>query len=771
MHVHTINTYFEDFPGLCRFIDENRDSLYSESNSAILVQIFSGICEHNFLESLLMKIKELLPQAQIIGTTTSGEIMNGKVSALNTVLSFSIFKNSTIKTFLNKQSGKTSFELGQSIAEQIDDNLSKVLILFSTGQTVNGQQLLKGIESINPKIPVAGGIAGDNFINQKSFVLSNEGITDCGTASAILSGKNLSIDQHWHLCWIPIGKEMTITKADGVRVYTIDNIPAYQVYQNYLGFEEKSSSIINSIFPLMSSRHGVEIVRVPSHVYDDDSIDFLEEMAIGKKVRFSYAHVDMILDTIDSLIREISDKSAESIFVYSCALRRGFLQDSSEIETLPLQQIASTSGFFTNGEFYHIDNTNQLLMATMTTLTLSESVKDRKSRSVCRDNPVICDSPIKDNVSFRNIEILKALTNLVNTVTRELSERTLELEKINYKIEYNSTHDALTGLYNRFFYDRELEKMNASNNSLGIVICDVDGLKLINDTLGHSLGDITLKATSNILKSLVSANAIPARLGGDEFSIILPETLQENLEQFCRNILSAVTEYNSTNPLVPLSISVGSAYRDNAAGKIQEILKEADSTMYRTKLHQSKIIRNTLVRKMIQSLEEKDFVTEKQIVELQNIVTKFAEKLNLEKNIIQYLRLFARYHDIGKVGIPDSILFKPGTLTRKEETEMRRHCEIGFRIAQSSPEFINVADGILKHQEWWNGQGYPLGLEKEAIPLECRIMSIAAAYAAMTNDRPYRKAMNRDSALSELRLGAGTQFDPSLVEVFIAILE
>lgn len=101
---------------------------------------------------------------------------------------------------------------------------------------------------------------------------------------------------------------------------------------------------------------------------------------------------------------------------------------------------------------------------------------------------------------------------------------------------------------------------------------------------------------------------------------------------------------------------------------------------------------------------------------------------------------------------------------------MRRHCEIGNRIAQASPDLLPIADWILKHHEWWNGSGYPLGLKGKDIPLECRIISIADAYDAMTNDRPYRKALTHEEAIAELKLGSGEQFDPQLVEDFMAVL-
>ena len=134
------------------------------------------------------------------------------------------------------------------------------------------------------------------------------------------------------------------------------------------------------------------------------------------------------------------------------------------------------------------------------------------------------------------------------------------------------------------------------------------------------------------------------------------------------------------------------------------------------------------------------------------------------------LGLLARFHDLGKVGIPDNILNKPGKLTDEEFDRMRKHSEMGYRIAQSVPDLAPIADLILKHHEWWDGRGYPLGLAGESIPLSCRILFIADAYDAMTEDRPYRKAMDRGEAIEELQRCAGTQFDPDLVADFIDLL-
>jgi len=173
----------------------------------------------------------------------------------------------------------------------------------------------------------------------------------------------------------------------------------------------------------------------------------------------------------------------------------------------------------------------------------------------------------------------------------------------------------------------------------------------------------------------------------------------------------------------------------------------------------------------MKALEARDFITEGHATRLQSLVASVAEAIGLPERCINDLRLLAQFHDIGKVGLPDRILFKPDSLTREEYIEMQWHCEIGHRIALSAPDLSPIVDLILKHHEWWNGGGYPLGIKGEEIPVECRILAIADAYDAMTSDRPYRKAMAHMEAVEELKRCSGTQFDPDLVSRFIQVLE
>jgi HD-GYP domain-containing protein (c-di-GMP phosphodiesterase class II) len=193
--------------------------------------------------------------------------------------------------------------------------------------------------------------------------------------------------------------------------------------------------------------------------------------------------------------------------------------------------------------------------------------------------------------------------------------------------------------------------------------------------------------------------------------------------------------------------------------------------MYRDKLCNSKSVRSSIVETLTTAMDARDYSTENHSERLQKLVGLLANSIGFSSQEVNDICLFARFHDIGKVGIPDRILFKPGPLDSREVIEMRRHSEIGYRIASSSPDLIYISDWILKHHEWWNGKGYPLGISKKNIPVQCRILTIADAYDAMVNDRPYRKAMSKSKALEEIKRCAGQQFDPELAAKFIEIIK
>ncbi|SDE16364.1 sensor domain-containing diguanylate cyclase [Sporomusa acidovorans] len=590
--MQTLNTLYEDFIGLSRFVQQNHGIFLDSGQQTILVQIFSGHCEKSFLAQLTAEIKSLLPHAVIIGTTTSGEIVNGQVVGLQTVLSFSILKKSAITSGFFRATGNRDFELGQHIAAKLGNDRTKLLILFATGLS-DPQEMLMGIQSFYPRLPVAGGIAGNNsFTEQCSeqyYVICNDQILASGVVGVAIEGNDITVNCYSHLGWQPIGKEMTITKTDGQRIYTIDDIPAYEIYKKYLGLD-KIGDFCNVLeYPLIVERQGIRSASTPYTYYEDDSIGFAAKLFEGEKVRLSFGHVGMISEAISVLCETIKAHPAESIFIYSCECRRGFLQELSKIETKPLQEIAPTAGFFTLGEFFHIGNTNQLLNATMTVLVLAESANtsvSAVSKSCLKqtEQKRECNNYVNDHVTKRNTGVLKALTHLVNTVTSELLE-------MNQKLQYLSLHDSLTGLYNRTFFEQEIARLEYLNDQIGIIVCDLDCLKTVNDIWGHAAGDKFLKLAAKIISGCCSKNDIVARIGGDEFAVIVKDAEYSLLKNLRNRIVSEAATQRHLHPEMPLDISVGIALREQVGERsIKNAFVAADANMYQHKLTKKKIL-------------------------------------------------------------------------------------------------------------------------------------------------------------------------------------
>ncbi len=381
----------------------------------------------------------------------------------------------------------------------------------------------------------------------------------------------------------------------------------------------------------------------------------------------------------------------------------------------------------------------------------------------------------KAQTYFTNLEENKSELKKTNRELENLiSKLTTAEEALDYseeKLYYLSYHDQLTGLNNRFFFEARLKQLESkAEYPLTVISTDIDGLKLLNDTLGHAAGDRLLKICADILNENLGHSGILARVGGDEFSAILPLTGKEESECLARQVRYRLAHYNQHNPDLPLSISMGIATAEKSGTTLKKVFKEAEDEMFKDKLHRTNSARNGIVQSLMMALAERDYISQGHVQRLEKMCLAVGEKINLHSAQLANLALLAQVHDLGKVGIPDQILFKPGPLSEDEWKAMKQHSEKGYRIASTSCNLEGVADLILKHHERWDGSGYPLGLQGKEIPIECRILSIAEAYDVMTSHRPYQDAVPEEKALEEIRKQAGAQFDPELARVFIATI-
>jgi diguanylate cyclase (GGDEF)-like protein/PAS domain S-box-containing protein len=353
----------------------------------------------------------------------------------------------------------------------------------------------------------------------------------------------------------------------------------------------------------------------------------------------------------------------------------------------------------------------------------------------------------------------------VVAVFQDVSER-VQAEQ---RVEYLTIHDALTGLYNRRYLEQITSRLDAEEVApVSVVFGDANGLKLANDAFGHEAGDRLLMNIARVLRACARRDDTVARMGGDEFVVIMPGIGEDEAAEAIVRMRRAFDE--APPDPVRVSLALGASTRETSAVPLHEVLAEAEKHAYRQKLAESKSARGSLMKSLMRTLAVKTSETEDHVLRMRELALDLGRSLGLPDNVLDDLAVLTLLHDIGMVGIPDSILTKiDAPLSAEEQEAMKKHPEVGYRVAQASIELAHIADGILSHHENWDGTGYPQGLRGEEIPLISRIVAIVDAYDSMTAGRRYRAAKSKEEALEEIRRLAGTRFDPDLAEAFARV--
>jgi len=372
------------------------------------------------------------------------------------------------------------------------------------------------------------------------------------------------------------------------------------------------------------------------------------------------------------------------------------------------------------------------------------------------------ENGIEFPVEIMMTSILLNGKQVLHALLRDVSEQ----KRLEKKLEYLSYNDVLTGLYNRRFFEEELRRLNVQRNlPLTLVMADVNGLKLINDSFGHAMGDELLKKVGEVIIKGCRSDDIVARLGGDEFIILLPRTDTMEAEQ----IVERIKAYASKEKVgsIAISISFGWESKNNEEEDIQEVLKKAEDYMYKKKLFEGPSMRGKTIKAIINTLHEKNKREEQHSHRVSALCNSIGKALALPDGEIEELKTVGLLHDIGKIAIEETTLNKQGSLSEAEWEEIKRHPEIGYRILSTVNDMSEMAEYVLCHHERWDGTGYPRGLKGEEIPFQSRIIAIADAYDAMTSERSYRSALQEEAAIDELQRNSGIQFDPKIVNIFI----
>ncbi len=513
----------------------------------------------------------------------------------------------------------------------------------------------------------------------------------------------------------------------------------------------------------------------------DDSI-LITQLKSMSKIKERNILIETQKTALESLVELRTKELRQEIAKYTNSQKE--LQDSNEkfktyIETSPI-------GIFVADRFgrYILVNKKACQMTgysekELLNMHISDYLMpDELSRGLAAFNKIIEKGLAEGEFRVREKD---GQVNWINLIGAKINDNSLiafciditERKEQEFRIRYLLSHDLVTSLNNRLFFEEEISRLDTEQYlPLSYIIADTNGLKLINDTMGHAAGDKILVEAAKVLKRNTRKNDILARIGGDEFAILLPQTGNSEAQAIMERIRSECqgTIVDIDHQKLQLSLALGYATKTAATESFSHISKTAEDYMYRRKLLERESFHSAFLNSLKKSLFERSQETEEHAERLVSLTRMLGKAMGLKESQLNELELFSMMHDIGKISIDNNILMKAGKLTEDEWLEMKKHPGIGYRIAMTSSDLRSIAEYILCHHERWDGKGYPQGLLEESTPLFSRMLAVADAYDAMTSDRPYRKMMSKETAAAEIAKNSGTQFDPGIVKLFLEVM-
>lgn len=589
---------------------------------SVFVQIFSARGDPRWLAEIEAAIRVVAPQAVIVGSSTMGEIGEGRLLTNTSVISLVFFEKTCVQGFLVDTENQDEAVVGKSLSEKIESRCQKIagILLLATSSSMDASHFLKGFSAgRSGTYPVFGAGAGVYEGEQKPIVTLNHQFSSSGVVAVVFSGDDIDIVVHTYLGWEPLSKELILTETDGLWLKTIDDQPAFEVYHRYLNIQDDEDFFLNVLeFPLLVERNGIVYAKTPNAVKNHHDIKFIADIKQGESARIGYGNPAMIIKNARDIQDRVQAFNPQAIFIYSCTCRRFLLQNEVELETKAFQTIAPSAGFYTHGEIYSHEETVMLLNATMVTVSMKEGVgklseaalekgpaaaqtgkpfNRRDNRMITRlvnffsevtaaggpkasenDREESTAEPMVDPFNRQNNRIISQLVNFIKVVTAELEQANQEARQL-------AERDYLTQVYNRLkgheFLQNEIARCNRYGQECAIIMLDVDFFKQINDSYGHNSGDAVLIQLVKVLTREIRAVDMLSRWGGEEFLVIMPQIDAEGAKNAAERLRAVVEETPFTQGLRQTASFGVATYKKGESP--EAFIDRADKALYEAK--------------------------------------------------------------------------------------------------------------------------------------------------------------------------------------------
>ena len=557
-----------------------RNRCAQDPSCRLLFRIYSVEMELERTRRVCRILDEELPDAMYLGCTSHANLLGGALEKSEIILSCTVFEyaSTQVKLLQYDFTEETAKDVAHALRDFCAENAwVSTVEMHATMLGMSVREFCDEMNTLRSDIQVVGGGAyNPNMDDTTTYVFSKEGgFSDRSIVFLLMGGSDFHAYSTYIAGWKPLTRQFMVTKASGATLYELDGEPAFNIYQKYLNIDKNSGSLISNTleFPLFMDYKGVPVLRCPLGLNEDDSLTMATETPEGSAVRIAYGNPEMILSNIRHDGQAIADFQPEVIQTFSCAARRAFWGDENvSDETILINGIAPTSGFYTSGEFMRIDGAVRNFNITLVFSAMREG--EPKGGEIVN----IDDARLDSIESEERIPLVRRFVSFIEVITKELEES-------NKKLAHTSITDGLTGLYNRTEIERNIaHSLEAKGaGSLSLIMLDLDNFKRVNDTYGHAEGDLVIIALADIIRDVLRdvEGSYIGRWGGEEFMVLLRNKTRKEASALAEKIRAAFAKLSyekAGHQTVSIGVSQARANEDT-----DTLCSRVDKALYMAK--------------------------------------------------------------------------------------------------------------------------------------------------------------------------------------------